>query len=1575
MEVVLAWQLGVKMEERLMHVARHGFWALMVLISICMPLLAQPPAIPPGPTVDLESSLVITEIHSNPDIKTELVEFIELYNSAAGDIDLSGCYLADAVDYTFPQGTVLAAGAHLIVGQNPDQLAAKWSGGGGRGNRLAGKVFGPYLGGLRSLGERIRLYSPTGVLLDEVSYGLGFPWPIVGDAVPKNSRGDGHSMQLLNPLVDNDLGGSWRSALPTPAQEMAGGYLANLAPQIRQVKHRPRVPGSNEPVVISAKVTDVDGVASVSLFMKAVAPGKYTHKEGREYRNGWVTLSMQDNGENGDLQADDQIYSVEIPAEVQQHRWLVRYTILATDAQSAFVQVPYSDDPQPNFAYFVYDGVPAWRGSDRPGVTPVVEYGPEVMNSLPVYHVLSKKADVDAAIWNEQYQGSNYKWYCTLVYDGEVYDHIRFRTRGGVWRYAMKKNMWKFDFNRGHSFEARDDYGRRYDVPWDKLNFSACIQQGDYQHRGEQGMFEAVGFKLFNMMGVEAPRTHYLQLRVIDETEESTGSQYKGDFWGLYLALEQMDGRFLDEHGLPDGNLYKMEGGNGDLNNQGPTAVTNRSDLNAFLNGYRSSPSVQWWRDNVDLASYYGYRCVLEGIHHGDVGYGKNYFFYLNPETHIWFQLPWDIDLTWANNMFGNGEDPFKGRGRIFSHAALRLAYDNRLREFHDLLYNGDQMGQLIDEFAAIIDDPADGLSMVDADRAMWDYNPLMASGGKAGQGRFYQRAGTKDFPGMVQIMKDYVTRGPREFDSYWEDPDMPDTPVIRYTGKSDFATNDLVFATSAFSAPQGAHSFAALKWRIAEVAPGSAVTEPVNPGIQGDMLIPAQSTWRYVKGTAEPSPTGTDWRAPSFDDSLWLSGQGPIGYGEPGLIRTELTDMRGSYTTVYLRKTFEVSNLDEVGKLTLDLKYDDGLIVWINEQLVAMENVFDELMPYNVTALSTRENLDFISFPLPDAASVLVEGANVMAIQLFNVSRFSSSDCFVDVRLIAAQNGPDGPDDDAPRAPVRRNGKYEIDALWESAEMTAFPDQIRIPATVVEPGSTYRVRCRMLDNSQRWSHWSAPVQFAATEPVAKGIVANLRITELMVNPAPAPVGQALNNEAFEFVELKNIGDEGLDISSVSFTQGIAFEFEGSAITRLEPGEHVLVVKDEAAFRARYGADAAARVAGQYLGQLANNGERIALEDFWNGMVLDFSYGDGRAWPLGADGLGHSLVPRDAALVQASASVLNYAGHWRRSVHIHGSAAADDPDPVNSLVINEFVANPSAGQTDWVELYNASDHPVSLRDWYLSDDIDDPAKWPLPSQVSLAGQASQTFYLTGNPSAISANFSLRRSGEALLLSYLPDNAPGGLRDAVDFKAQQRGLSLGRYPDGQDGWFFMTPSRDSANAPPLDHLVISEIMYHPAGSALEYVELANPTDQPVVLGSAQAMWRLNGAVELILPLDLVLQAGERIVLVGFDPALDTDMRDAFVSAYGIDPGAVTLVGPWTGNLANNGERLALERAVDAASPDSTDWILWDELVYSDEHPWPASPDGQGDALQRIDLSGEFSSMNPAHWMAGGPTPGM
>jgi hypothetical protein len=1529
--------------------------------------------------------VVINEIHYDPDVKTQLVEFVELYNAGTAEVDLSGWYFREGVTYTFAPGSKLPADGYIIVAANPQHVRTKWSS--GRFIVVPNLLFGPFEGKLANDGEKIELCNAQGQQVDQVDYQLRFPWPTVGDSVPNAEppNGTGCSIQLVNPFLDNDLGGSWRPAYPTPAAQNTAVYADNIPPHIRQVKHSPEQPKSGAVVTVTAKVTDADGLASVTLLYQLVNPGYYISITDPAYNSSWVSATMHDDGLDPDQVGGDDIYTVQLPGSVQTHRRLVRYRIVTADNTGHFLVVPYADDPQPNFAYFVYDGVLAWQGAVQPGVTPVVEFSAEVMRSLPVYHLISKKSDVETCTWIEKYTGSDYKWYGTLVYDGKVYDHIRYRARGGVWRYAMGKNMWKFDFNRGHYFQARDDYGNEYDTTWDKLNFSACIQQGDYQHRGEEGMFEAASFKFFNLMGCPASKTHWVHFRVIDEAAETGATQYNGDFWGLYMAIEQMDGRFLDEHGLPDGNLYKMEGGTGELNNQGPTHPTDKSDLNAFVSGYRARPPELWWRQNVNLTPYYGFRCVVEGVHHGDMESGKNWFFYHDPVTNRWSLLPWDLDLTWANNMYGSGADEFT-RNRIFSNANLQLEYQNRQREFMDLFYNKDQAYQVLDDLANVIDPSTGGPTFVGADRAMWDYNPIMTSAyvnpSKAGAGRFYQKAATKDFRGMVQIMKDYIASSNRAFNTYTEDAQVPETPVVTSTCPAGFPLNALTFEVTPFSDSQGNNTFAAMQWRIAEVTAGSAAPPPQEP--QGVVFIPDSAQWRYFKGTQEPSPTQGAWRQIGFDDGSWLVGTTAIGYGETFIV-TELGDMRGKYTTIYLRKTFQVTDLNAIKSLRLEAKYDDGVNVWINGGYVAGGNVPSPELAFDATVSNCPENHDFIILTSADPSTHLTSGTNVIAVQVINSYLSNSSDFFIDIRLTGQRAEPGEPPS-APPSYGKKPGKYEIDAAWQSEEITSFNSAITIPASAVRASRTYRVRCRMKDNTGRWSHWSSPVQFVAGEPLSAGTLANLRITELMYNPAAPAPGDSTDNDEFEFIELKNIGDETLDLSYVSFVNGITFDFGGSRVTDLAAGDFVLVVKNEAAFKSRYGSGLASKIAGEYSGKLANEGETISLADLWNGTIAEFQYNDGRSWPISADGAGHSLVAMDSALSGQPEGSLNYGANWRASAYIGGSPGQDDPEPVVAVVLNEVMAHtdyanplyPDYDSNDWIELYNTTASRVSLQNWYLSDNADDLKKWAIPA-VEIAAYGRLSFdEVTGFHNPITTGFGLDKAGEQVFLSHLPGTSQDRVVDCVGFKGQENSVSLGRHPDGGKYWFNMAPSRDAANrAPIIPDVVIDELMYHPADANEEYVELYNPTKGQVKLENPDGTWRLDGGVDYTFPPGTSIPAGGRLLVVGFDPQAETTRLQAFIAAYNtgtLTPG-VHVVGPWSGSLSNASERVALERP---QAPDQVgdlgSWVVVDEVSYADTPPWPQAADGEGQALHRVHADQYHCGNDPSNWQAAAPTPG-
>ena len=274
-------------------------------------------------------SVVINEIHYDPDVKTELIEFVELHNTTAEDIDLSGWYFRNGISYRFGAGATLPAGGYVIVAQNPAHIQAKWS-----SARLAVSphlVFGPFEGKLDNNGENIELCNAYGDEIDQVDYQLGFPWPTVGDPVPDNQPGNGNSIQLVNPSLDNDLAGSWRSAYPTPTAHNETVYLENTPPHIRQVKHSPKQPKSGELVTVTAKITDADGVADVTLSYQVVEPGSYINKKDSQYHTNWTNVTMLDEGLNGDAIAGDDIYCVQLPGTIQVHRRLLRYRITITD--------------------------------------------------------------------------------------------------------------------------------------------------------------------------------------------------------------------------------------------------------------------------------------------------------------------------------------------------------------------------------------------------------------------------------------------------------------------------------------------------------------------------------------------------------------------------------------------------------------------------------------------------------------------------------------------------------------------------------------------------------------------------------------------------------------------------------------------------------------------------------------------------------------------------------------------------------------------------------------------------------------------------------------------------------------------------------------------------------------------------------------------------------------------------------------------------------------------------------------------------------------------------------------------
>jgi hypothetical protein len=358
--------------------------------------------------------------------------------------------------------------------------------------------------------------------------------------------------------------------------------------------------------------------------------------------------------------------------------------------------------------------------------------------------------------------------------------------------------------------------------------------------------------------------------------------------------------------------------------------------------------------------------------------------------------------------------------------------------------------------------------------------------------------------------------------------------------------------------------------------------------------------------------PTGTiseDWKDNlDFDDSAWISGAGGIGYergsGYEALIDIDVAaQMYNGNTSCYIRIPFSVrQSPDSYDFLTLNMRYDDGFIAYINGTEV-QRVLFTGTPAWNSGADGNHEAQSIEFFDISSHLSDLHRGHNILAIQGLNVSA-SSSDFIISAGLTAGQSS----------SPI---------------EGGIPPAAIEYTEPITLTRSAH-IKSRVLD-SDAWSALNEAI--FALGPVAE----NLRITEIMYNP-PDP------NE--EFIELQNIGSETLNLNLVKFTNGIDFTFPD---IDLPAGHYMVVVNDQQAFTARYGTNI--NIAGQYSGRLANDGERIRLQDAVGQTILDFEYSDN--WYSITDGKGYSLTIIDAANTDPNS--WNQKRSWQASASRGGS--------------------------------------------------------------------------------------------------------------------------------------------------------------------------------------------------------------------------------------------------------------------------------------------------------------------------------
>jgi hypothetical protein len=275
-------------------------YRLLLPILLVSSVLAMPAA----------ADIVINEIMYNSPFVPD-VEYIELTNTGPAAINLGDWYLLDS-DLAHPRcylSGVLAVGGYLVVAADVSVFAAQFpavTNLNTLGFDPAGTGFG-----LGNSSDTVNLFNDDDVLVDTVAYVDRGAWPTAAD-------GQGSSLELVNPFLNNALAANWLASVPVGGTPGAANstYASNAAPTCSNGARSIDLPTAADAVFVTVSAQDAEGLAGVALWVSV--GGAY------------ASTAMLDDGLHGDGTAGDGVFGAQIAA--QANGTLVKYYAVATDA-------------------------------------------------------------------------------------------------------------------------------------------------------------------------------------------------------------------------------------------------------------------------------------------------------------------------------------------------------------------------------------------------------------------------------------------------------------------------------------------------------------------------------------------------------------------------------------------------------------------------------------------------------------------------------------------------------------------------------------------------------------------------------------------------------------------------------------------------------------------------------------------------------------------------------------------------------------------------------------------------------------------------------------------------------------------------------------------------------------------------------------------------------------------------------------------------------------------------------------------------------------------------------------------
>lgn len=717
----------------------------------------------------------------------------------------------------------------------------------------------------------------------------------------------------------------------------------------------------------------------------------------------------------------------------------------------------------------------------------------------------------------------------------------------------------------------------------------------------------------------------------------------------------------------------------------------------------------------------------------------------------------------------------------------------------------------------------------------------------------------------------------------------------------------------------------------VAQPKPGYEFVEWMR--ITGDPesveLIPFESNWKY---NDSGNDLGATWTATSYNDGSWASGNARLGYSDDAA--TELSygsDDSDKHPAYFFRKTFTLSSdPSEYKNLFLEVVRDDGAVVYINGQEVFRTNMPEGEITYTTFAANgVNDGDETIPYTAYVDPSVLVSGTNVIAVSVHQVNS-TSTDVGFDLRLSGQVGLPEGITlSTDPKMSELLGADFEATAVFDKKaaiskvyinevmasnstiiadEAGEFNDWIELynPGTSpVDVGG-----CYITDSLQYKTQYLIPTGYPELTTIpAKGYLILWADGDTDQGPLHLPFKLSSAGDQVglyspsgsDLVTLDEVtfsaqstdlaygrfpdGDENMlyliatpegsnkmmaDISGIYINEymasnnGTYFDENGEADDWIEiynsNSKEVdiagLYISDDPLNLEKYRIPANDQAkttipAGGYLILWADKQKEqgvlhldISLSSLGESIILSQSTAGGTSVIDQVDFTEQVQDVSVGRLPDGSTTWSSFPVATPNAANQLFSAS-----PISGLYINEVLSNNVASIADnrgefddWVEFYNSTSSPIDLGGMFVTDSLENPFKFMIPKNKPDSTTVPAGGYLVlwadddEKQGVRHLGFNLSADGDEFGL-FQPDGTGAAVVDSFSFGSQYSDISYGRFGDGAETFSPLSATFESSNKKLNEGAVICNI--HIGLDTLQYLLTPLQTKYDIVLPKGTA----------------------------------------------------------------------------------------------------------------------------------------